>query len=129
MVSFGYKMMSFQLMSEKAVKPTKRNNDDVGYELYSAENKLIKSKERASFDTGICFSFPISYCGIVKCLPELALDKYIDVCESIVQSSSATTKIILINNSENNFRIREGDKIAYLIIQKFFDQIFMFEII
>ena len=121
-------MLTYTLKSVNAFKPTKRSFNEVGYEIYSSEDKRIPAKGRNLVATDLCFNFPVGYCGLLISIPELAAEQNVDVGYSTVKSGSESINVLLINNSDVDLYIFKGNKIAMMLIQKFYDSIFIIEI-
>jgi dUTPase len=119
--------MSYKLKSNNAILPSKNYCRDVGFELYSAEEKLIPAKSRSAIETDISFTFPFGYYGLIVAIPEIAINQHIDVVTSPVENEIDSIKVILINNSNNDFIVKKSDRIALMIVNKYFDHFIMFE--
>ena len=122
-----FEMMSYHLNSVNASKPTKGLFTDATYEIYCSEDCKIPVNERVIIKTDIGFTFPPRYCGVLLSNPELSKGK-IDMINSVVNSGGKSIEVLLINNSCNDFYVFKGDKIALMLIQKYFDHFFMYEI-
>lgn len=116
-------MMSFTRLSTNAKTPERTSCLDVGYELYSAENETIPAGKRQLIETDISFTFKFGYYGFIVSIPELSEQKSIDVGNKILscQNGLHPIKVLLINNSDKEFKVVKGDKIAILVANKFHD--------
>ena len=122
-----HNVIAFRLKTENATKPIKQFCSNVGYQLHSAEEKIIPANGRALIETDLTFYFPFGYYGLLISLPDLAKDKSIDVSVSSVQNGMDTIKVLLINNGEVDIKIDRFDKIAFMIINKYFDHYVLLE--
>lgn len=121
-------MLAFTLNSINAYRPTKSSHHNIGYELYASEDIRIKANSRSKVNTDVSFSFPVGYCGILLSIPDLAENYKIDVSTSVVNSRDRCIGPLVINNSPEDIYIFKGDKIALLVVQKFYDSLYLIQI-
>ncbi len=119
-----FRMLHFKLKSDNAKEPMKLYCRDVGFELFSSEDKTIPSKHRELVETDLSFTFPFGYYGFIISLPDLALKK-IDVSYSSIENEIESIKILVINNSDEDFKVYKGDRIALMIVNKYYDNFIM----
>jgi dUTP pyrophosphatase len=102
---------------------TRANPTDAGMDLMSAEEKSIPPLSRVVVSTGISMEIPEGYYGRVAPRSGLALKYGIDVLAGVVDSSyRGEIRVILFNtDKEETFNIRQGDKIAQMIIEKHYN--------
>lgn len=99
--------------------PTRANDSDAGYDLYSTESLPITPSSRQAICTGICVEIPKGYYGRIAPRSGLALKAGVDVLGGVIDSGYRDEiKVILINLGETLVSIDEGDRIAQLIIEK-----------
>ena len=99
--------------------PTRANDSDAGYDLYSTESLPITPSSRQAVCTGICVEIPKGYYGRIAPRSGLALKAGVDVLGGVIDSGYRDEiKVILINLGETLVSIDEGDRIAQLIIEK-----------
>ncbi len=115
-----FRMLHFKLNSQNAKEPVKMYCKDVGFEIFSSENKKIPAKSRELVETDLSFTFPFGYYGFIISLPDLALKK-IDVSYSSIENEIESIKILVINNSDEDFNVDKGDRIALMIVNKYYD--------
>lgn len=120
--------MKIKLLSENAKVPFRANATDAGADICSIENLVIQPLERKAVPTGIILEIPEGYYGRIAPRSGLAYKNGIDVLAGVVDSSyRGEIKVILFNtDNKNSFEIKEGDRIAQLIIETHFN--FEFEI-
>lgn len=97
--------------------------EDVGLDLMSAEEAIIKSGESRLIKTGIKLAIPQGYGGFVYPRSGLALKHGISVLNSvgvIDPGYRGELGVILINHGKEDFKINKGDRIAQLIIHKIY---------
>src|SRR4051812_43219291 len=118
MIIEGNHTLKVQLKKPQAKLPVKAHEQDAGYDVFTAEDAIIKAGTRMLIDTGIAIETPEgTYCRIAP-RSSLAL-KGIDVKAGVVdQGFTGTIKVLLANdNKKGEYRIRTGDKIAQLIFE------------
>ena len=103
----------------EAQVPTRANDKDAGYDLYSTESLPLTPHTRQAICTGICVEIPKGYYGRIAPRSGLALKAGLDVLGGVIDSGYRNEiKVILINFREGLVSIEEGDRIAQLIIEK-----------
>jgi dUTP pyrophosphatase len=114
--------MNFKVFfhSEFAKAPLRAEQGAAGYDLFSAEDIIIPIKNRKLVSTEISIEIPHE--TYARIAPRSGLSvKGIDVGAGVVdQSYRGKIKVLLINNSEKDFEVKIGDRIAQLIIEKCF---------
>lgn len=106
-------------LSDKARLPTRGSPFAAGYDLYSAEEKVIPARGKALVDTQLSIAVPQGCYGRVAPRSGLASKNMIDTGAGVIDSDyRGTVFILLFNFSEQDFNIQEGDRIAQLIIEK-----------
>ena len=99
-----------------------------GIDLYAAVRELIEIRpgERELISTGIKISLPIGYEAQVRPRSGLAIRYGITVLNSpgtIDADYRGVIKVILINLGQEMFRVKRGDRIAQLVIQRVFSPV------
>ena len=98
-----------------AKTPTKAHENDCCYDLYSVEDVLIKPMERKLIDTGIVTEMPDFVEGQIRPRSGLAYKHGITVLNgpgTIDSPFRNTWKVLLINLSEEDYKVSVGDRIA-----------------
>lgn len=112
-------IIKIQKIDYKAIIPNYANKDDAGLDFYSVEELIIKPNERAAIRTGIKMEIPSGYVGLVWDKSGLALNSGVKTMAGVVDSGyRGEIKIVLVNLSDKNFEIKNGQKIAQMLIQK-----------
>lgn len=112
-------------ISEDAIVPKYATSQDAGCDIYSIEDVIIKSKEYKSIRTGIKIEIPEGYYGRIAPKSGLALKNGIDTLAGVVDSGyRGEINVLLINNSNFDFNIEKGNKIAQIIFEKMDQAIF-----
>lgn len=95
---------------------------DAGCDLYSRIDIAIKPGERILVPTGIEIAIPEGYAGFIQPRSGLALKHGVSIVNSpglIDSGYRGEVSVILINqDTKKTFRVRRGDKICQLVIQK-----------
>jgi dUTP pyrophosphatase len=108
-----------KLLSEKATPPKRAESGASGYDLYSAEDFMIPSWTRKLISTDIAVEIPEGHNGRVAPRSGLASKFGIDVSAGVIdQSYRGPLFVLLVNNSDNDFVGKKGDRIAQLILEK-----------
>ena len=104
--------------------PGYETNNSAGMDLraYLPDGQIvIKPMQRFLVPTGLFMEIPVGYEGQVRPRSGLAIKNGITVLNSpgtIDADYRGEVKVILINLSENDFVIKNGDRIAQLVIAK-----------
>ncbi len=113
-------MLKVKRLSPDAVLPTVAHpGEDIGYDLYSAEDLTIPAREAAGVHTGIAIEFIPAAGGIVKTRSGLAKKRL--MCNAgVIDAGYRGEVIVLIENlGEESYSIHKGDKIAQLLEHPF----------
>lgn len=98
------------------------NSAGMDLRAYLPDNQIvIKPMQRFLVPTGLFMEIPVGYEGQVRPRSGLAIKNGITVLNSpgtIDADYRGEVKVILINLSENDFVIKNGDRIAQLVIAK-----------
>jgi len=105
--------------------PVSASKFSSGVDLLSAEatDIVLKPDKVKLISTGIKIMIPEGYEGQIRPRSGLALKHGITVLNTpgtIDSDYRGIVKVILINLGEEDFKIRRGDRIAQLVIQKIF---------
>ena len=113
-------MIKVKKVNEKAKLPLRNNNTDAGADVFSVENKIIRPLSRSIIDTGLIIELddPNTYIRIAP-RSGLAVKYGVDVLAGVVDFGYRGTIGVVIYNTDTNksFEIKEGDRIAQLIIE------------
>lgn len=104
---------------ENAKIPTRGSKFAAGYDLYSAETKTVLNGETVMFHSGIAMGIPNGYFGAIFARSGLSSKHGIRpaTCVSVIDSDyTGEIGIPLHNDSDESFFIREGDRIAQMIV-------------
>ncbi len=98
--------------------PTKHDQNDAGYDIYSVESKTIKPKETVVVHTGICMEIKQGYYGQIETRSSMAI-KGIFTTGGVVDAGYRHEILIILNNITNSsYSVNIGDRIAQIIFHK-----------
>ena len=104
---------------ELAKTPTRANDSDAGYDLYSTQEGVIPAGGRRIVKTGISIAIPPGYYGRIAPRSGLAIKRGIDVLAGVVDSGyRGEVGVVLQNLSEHDFPFCQGERIAQLILEQ-----------
>jgi dUTP pyrophosphatase len=108
-----------QLLNELAKLPTRANENDAGFDLYSTVDTIIPNKERKTVNTGIALQMPEHLAGLIWPRSGLSVKSGIDVLAGVIDSGyRGEIMVCLYNTSSENVHIKCGDRIAQIIFQE-----------
>lgn len=104
------------ILDENARIPTKAHEDDAGFDLYAREEKTVSAGSSAIFDTGVHIELPKNTVGMLKSKSGLNV-KHSLTSEGVIDCGyTGSIRVKLYNHSEEDYIVREGDKISQLVI-------------
>ena len=111
--------IKFQKILDEAIIPHYAHPGDAGMDIFSAEETIIKAGERKSIRTGIKMGLPEGFVGLVWDKSGLALKNGIKTMAGVIDSGyRGEIGIVLVNLSDQDYKIEKGQKIAQMLIQK-----------
>lgn len=111
--------IKIKLLSEWAKTPTRGTEESAGYDLYAAQNGEIDPLKRSLIKTNISIAIPKGYYGRIAPRSGLAYKNGIDVMAGVIDSDyRGDVGVILYNTGVDIFNVKQGDRIAQLIIEK-----------
>ena len=113
-------MLKVKKLSPDAVLPTVAHpGEDIGYDLYSAEDLTLPARGVAGVHTGIAIEFWPTAGGIVKTRSGMAKKRLL--CNAGVIDAGYRGEVIVLmeNLADEPYTIRKGDKIAELLEHPF----------
>ncbi|KAI0301823.1 dUTP diphosphatase [Multifurca ochricompacta] len=106
-------------LSKKAKLPTRGSALAAGYDLYSAEKKVIPARGKALIDTQLSIAVPPGTYGRVAPRSGLASKFMIDTGAGVIDADyRGVVHVLLFNHSEVDFTVEEGDRIAQLVVER-----------
>ena len=113
-------MLKVKRLSPDAVLPTVAHpGEDIGYDLYSAQDITLPAGGAAGVHTGIAIEFSPTAGGIVKTRSGMAKKRL--MCNAGVIDAGYRGEVIVLmeNLGDAPYTIRKGDKIAQLLEHPF----------
>ena len=112
-----------KLLSTKAILPAKGTTLAAGYDLSSAQQLTIPVNGRALVQTDISLSVPKGTYGRIAPRSGLALKHGITTGAGVIDADyTGPIGILLFNHGDQDFQIKEGDRIAQLILEQVADK-------
>lgn len=106
-------------LTDTAHVPQKGTKGSAGYDLYADEDAEITPWSRQLVSTGISSAIPEGHYGRILSRSSLALKHSIDIGAGVIDSDyRGEIKVLLINSSNEPYRVSQGDRIAQMVIQK-----------
>ncbi len=97
-------------------------DEDAGMDLKSIEDVLLKPGEPVGVATGLTIEIPSGYEAQIRPRSGLALKHAITVPNTpgtIDPGYRGEVKVILLNLGKNDYQVRQGDRIAQMVIAKY----------
>ena len=110
-----------KLLSDAIIPAYQHPNGDSGVDLYSIEEKLIHSHQRALIHTGLAMAIPEGYEGCIRPRSGNALKLGLTVLNTpgtIDANYRGEIGIILYNSSVEPVKVSKGDRVAQMVFQK-----------
>ncbi|PUU81138.1 dUTPase-like protein [Tuber borchii] len=106
-------------LSTKARIPKRGSALAAGYDLYSAHDTTIIRHGKALVDTDIQMMIPVGTYGRIAPRSGLASKNFIDVGAGVIDADyRGQVKVLLFNHGDADFVVKEGDRIAQLILER-----------
>ena len=115
-----FKIPYFPLSNDYQV-PYKPNREDVGYDLYAAEDKEILPKNNAIISLDLRIAIPRGFFGKIFSRSGLCLNHKITAEAGVINSGfRGIVQVLLFNHTDKTFYAKKGDRIAQIIfLEKF----------
>ena len=105
-------------IADEALLPTKHKPHDAAFDLYAVNDILIPIGTTDIVHTGICIEIPSGYFGKIESRSSLA-KRGIFCTAGVIDSGYRGEVMIVMNNmSQQNYPIKQGDRIAQMIIHR-----------
>ena len=114
-----YSLMYVKKLNEKGQIPFRGLDLAAGVDLHASEEVCIPPLTRKAVGTGIAIAIPENTCARIAPRSGLAAKYSLDVGGGVVDADyRGELKVLLINHASTPFTIKEGDRIAQLILKK-----------
>jgi|TARA_R110002012_G_scaffold4356_7_gene20094 dUTP pyrophosphatase len=112
--------LQFKKTNDKAVIPSKNHDTDTGMDVTSVEDKLIPARGSAVVDVGLKFAFIDNGFWVkVEGRSGLGFKHGIIPHPGIIdQGYRGDAGIKLYNNTDNDYEVKAGDRIAQFVVYK-----------
>lgn len=114
-----------KILSRHANTPTRSNESDAGWDLYSIEDTIIYEGGRKTIQTGISIQIPDGFVGLIWPRSGLSVVKGIDVLAGVIDSGYRGEIMVCLQNTNapqaggfNDVEIKKGDRIAQILFQQ-----------
>ncbi|KAF3933848.1 hypothetical protein ABW19_dt0201496 [Dactylella cylindrospora] len=108
-------------LNDKARTPTRGSAFAAGYDLYASEDTVVPKGGKALVETGLSMAIPEGCYGRVAPRSGLASKNFIDTGAGVIDSDyRGPLKILLFNHSDVDFEVKEGDRVAQLILERIY---------
>jgi len=109
-------------LTESAQIPTRANESDAGWDIYSDEDVIINPNTQRLISTGISVEIPHGTVGLIWPRSGLAVKQGVDVFAGVVDAGyRGEVKVCLFNSgsvwSTPRVEIAKGDRIAQILFQ------------
>ncbi len=106
-------------LNSKAKLPEYAHLGDAGMDLFSVESVTIKPGKKVVCQTGIAMKIPDGYVGLIWDKSGIASKGGVKTMGGVIDSGyRGEVRVVLQNLSKEDYNIKEGDKIAQMLIQK-----------
>lgn len=112
--------LQVELIAGSAGKaPTRGSEFAAGYDLYSAEDKVIPARGRTVVKTGIKIAVPAGTYGRVAPRSGLAVKHGIDTGAGVIDADyRGEVGVVLFNLSDVDFEVKTHDRVAQLVLEQ-----------
>jgi len=107
-------------LSAEARVPRKGTARAAGHDLYANEGTDVPAKGQAIVGTGMAIGLPHDTYGRIAPRSSLAVKRRLMTNAGVIDSDDrGEVKVVLANLGDQAYRVKKGDRIAQLIIEKF----------
>ncbi|KAI5847154.1 dUTP diphosphatase [Morchella snyderi] len=108
-------------LSPRAQLPTRGSALAAGYDVYSSHSTTIPARGKALVDTDISIAVPAGTYGRIAPRSGLASKNFIDVGAGVIDADyRGQVKVLLFNHSDSDFEVKEGDRVAQLVLERIY---------
>lgn len=108
-------------LNSLAVVPSYQSAQAAGFDLHAIADQVVFAGKSALVKTGLAIALPVGYELQVRPRSGLALKHSITVLNSpgtVDSDYRGELMVILINHGENDFAIKQGDRIAQAVLKE-----------
>jgi len=108
-------------LSEKAKLPTRGSAFAAGYDIYAAKDTIVPARGKVLVDTDISMAVPAGTYGRIAPRSGLASKHMIDTGAGVIDADyRGQVKVLLFNHGEKDFEVKEGDRVAQLVLERIY---------
>ncbi|PSS27880.1 hypothetical protein M430DRAFT_24271 [Amorphotheca resinae ATCC 22711] len=108
-------------LSEKGRLPTRGSAFAAGYDLYAARDTVVPARGKVLVDTDISMAVPAGTYGRIAPRSGLASKHMIDTGAGVIDADyRGQVKVLLFNHGEADFEVKEGDRVAQLVLERIY---------
>jgi dUTP pyrophosphatase len=113
--------LRIRMLEPSVTAPAYAHMGDAGLDICSSEDLVLEPGERALVGTGFAMALPEGYAAFVQPRSGLAARSGISIVNTpglIDCHYRGEVKVILVNLGDEAFRVRKGDRIAQMVVQR-----------
>ena len=115
-------VLKFKRLSDQATTPSKGSPGAAGFDLYSAEDRVIGPAGKGMVRTDIALELPKGCYGRIAPRSGLAWTKHLGVAAGVVDRDyRGNIGVVLFNHARSEYTVKKGDRIAQLICEQILD--------
>jgi len=108
-------------LSDKARLPTRGSAFAAGYDIYAAKDTIVPARGKVLVDTDISMAVPAGTYGRIAPRSGLASKHMIDTGAGVIDADyRGQVKVLLFNHAEMDFEVKEGDRVAQLVLERIY---------
>ncbi|KAJ3685406.1 hypothetical protein LUZ61_014570 [Rhynchospora tenuis] len=112
-------LLKIKKLSPNAVVPSRASALSAGYDLSSAVEAVVPARGKALVPTDLSISIPEGTYARIAPRSGLAWKHSIDVGAGVIDADyRGPVGVILFNHSDTDFAVKQGDRIAQMIIEQ-----------
>jgi len=101
--------------------PTRGSAFAAGYDIYASSPRTIPARGKGLVETGISMAAPAGTYGRIAPRSGLAVKSFIDTGAGVIDADyRGEVKVLLFNHSAVDFEVKEGDRIAQLVLERIY---------
>lgn len=111
--------LAFTKLSEKAIIPEKATLGSAGLDLFSPIDAVVPAKNNKKIDLDLSVKLPNGVYGRIAPRSGLAINYFVGIGGGVIDADyNGNIGVIIFNFGKLDFKIKRGDRIAQLILEK-----------
>ncbi|KAF8866519.1 putative Deoxyuridine 5'-triphosphate nucleotidohydrolase [Acephala macrosclerotiorum] len=108
-------------LSDKARLPTRGSAFAAGYDIYASKDTVVPARGKVLVDTDLSIAVPDGTYGRIAPRSGLASKHMIDTGAGVIDADyRGQVKVLLFNHGEKDFEVKEGDRVAQLVLERIY---------